>query len=72
MNTSAILKYLQPLSVLTKNQVVRPEVIQQMASRYLKLPALDAEEVISDLCGLEIPEDKIDIFAGVCEQIRSI
>ena len=60
------------LAVLTKNGIASPEAIQEIVKRYLTQPRLEAEKVISDLCELDIPEEKTDVFAGVCNSIRAL
>ena len=64
-------RVMETLNILVKHGVFAPEEITKIVKEAVRRRAVDPEWVIGQLCGLSLSDDKIDIFALVCERLRT-
>ena len=67
-----VVRIMPLLAVLTKNGMASPEAVQRIVGKIMQSPHIDAEQVIEYLCALDIPEEKMDVFSGVCTALRAL
>ena len=65
------MQLMQSLAMLTQTGTVSTEVMHGIVTKYMQKRSYNTEEVILELCKLEVPEDKMDVLALVCDTIRA-
>lgn len=65
-----ITKLLPILNRLVNAGVVSPQTLQGYVSEAMKRPTLSIGDVMSDLYGFDIPEDKAPAFAAVLQMLK--
>lgn len=57
------------ISMLVKNEILSPDEASSLVRKLQSRTEFSAQTVIDDLYGLDIPEDKLDTFARVCQAL---
>lgn len=70
-----VLELMPQLNFLQKNQVFKGNShseVKKLVSKYLKAEKLTCDDVIADLLGLDVEEDKENLFSSVLKDITII
>lgn len=66
-----ITKLLPILNRLSNTGIVPPSTLQDYIKAASQRSSLTTEDVIADLCGFDIPEDKYEPFAAVITMLKN-
>lgn len=65
-----LLPFMPALNRLVKNGLITPETLNEWVQRYLRAPHLTNTDVVMDLMGLEVPENKMDIMTDIISEVE--